>query len=380
MPAARPIPAREESVSEPGWWCNERCVCIARRRADLLVRIAIAGLVSVATACSRERATANEQAPATSASSRLALPSASAEPPKPASGSAEIPSAEPPAVPDAPAPSAEVYPWLGAASAPTVDGSLATRIAPPPGYTRIAVEPGGFPAFVRGLPLSPAGTAVTAHDGDVVRAADDDYVEAVVALDVGSSDVQQSVDVIVRLHAEWLWSRNEKSKISYVALTKLALPLSRWEKGQRLITNNGADVFWAIQAKPKEVDYTEFRRYLDGVFLWQNAMSLGLRSRNLDQPEQLLPGDFFLHARSPGHVAIVLDVAEKPGGERVALLGQALNPAQSLHVLRPGRATPWFSLRPGTAIVTPYTAEFGWNELRRLDAEPASEETADGGT
>ena len=279
-----------------------------------------------------------------------------------------------------PEPSAQIYPWLAAPNAPKVDGSLASRIAPPPGYARVAVEPGGFPAFVRGLPLSPAGTAVTSHDGDVVRAADDDYVEAVIALDVGSSDVQQSVDVVVRLHAEWLWANNEKSKISYIALTKLPLPLSRWEKGQRLITDNGADVFWAIQAKPKEADYSDFRRYLDGVFLWQNAMSLGLRSRKLDKPEALLPGDFFLHSRSPGHVAIVLDVAEKPGGERVALLGQALNPAQSVHVLRPGRATPWFSLRPGSAIVTPYTAEFDWEELRRLDPEPSSEDPASGGS
>jgi hypothetical protein len=230
------------------------------------------------------------------------------------------------------------------------------------------------------LPLAPKGTPVTRHDGDVVRPPDDEYVEAVVALDVGSADVQQSVDVVVRLHAEWLWSRGEKSKLSYVALTKLPLPLSRWEKGQRLITNNGADVFWAIEAKPKEADYADFRRYLEAVFTWQNSTSLALRSRKLDKPEELLPGDFFLHSRAPGHVAIVLDIAEKPGGERVALLGQALNPAQSLHLLRPGRATAWFSLRPGSAIVTPYTSEFSWTELRRLDPESRADEPAAGGS
>ena len=40
-----------------------------------------------------------------------------------------------------------------------------------------------------------------------------------------------------------------------------------------------------------------------------------MRSRKLDKPEELIPGDFFLHSHSPGHVAIVLDVAEKPGGD-----------------------------------------------------------------
>ena len=55
----------------------------------------------------------------------------------------------------------------------------------------------------------------------------DDYLAGVVAIDVGSSDLQQSSDVIVRLHAEYLWSRGERDKISYLSATKLSMPLSR---------------------------------------------------------------------------------------------------------------------------------------------------------
>lgn len=325
-------------------------------------------------ACKRKAPPQNET-PSVVARASTSAPGASATLPNPASGSASAAASAAPAEATAketsPEPTPATYPWLGAADAPKAEGSLASRIAPPPGYTRVPVESGSFSAFVRGLPLAPKGTPVVAHDGAIVRAADDDYVEAVVAIDVGNADLQQSADVIVRLHAEWLWGRGERSQISYMASTKLELPLSRWEKGQRLVTNNGSDVFWAIQGKPKEVDYAEFRRYLDAVFNWGNSTSLAARSRKLDKPEELVPGDFFLHSHAPGHVAIVLDVAEKPGGERVALLGQVLNPAQSLHVLRPGRATPWFSLRPGNAILTPYTSEFDWSELRRLDLPSA---------
>lgn len=329
-----------------------------------------AALVFLAAACSRKAPVPSETKPV-AASASTGAPRASAEAPNPASGSASaspstaVPEQAPKEISADPAPA--TYPWLAATGAPKADGSLSSRITPPPGYTRVPVESGSFSAFVRGLPLAPKGTPVLAHDGDVVRPADDDYVEAVIAIDVGNADLQQSADVIVRLHAEWLWGRGEQSKISYVASTKLELPLSRWEKGQRLVTNNGSDVFWAIQGKPKEVDYAEFRRYLDAVFNWGNSTSLAVRSRKLEKPEELVPGDFFLHSHSPGHVAIVLDVAEKPGGERVALLGQVLNPAQSLHVLRPGRATPWFSLRPGNPILTRYTSEFDWSELRRLE-------------
>ena len=270
------------------------------------------------------------------------------------------------------------YSWLAHQKSLATDGTVATRISPPPGYVRVPAPADSFSAFVRGLPLMPKGTPVTAHNGKIIREPDDEYVEAVVALDVGGADLQQSPDVIIRLHAEYLWSRGDKNGISYLASSKLPLPLSRWEKGQRLISDNGTDVFWAIQGKPSEVDYAEFRRYLDAVFNWGNSTSLAIRSRKLEKPEELLPGDFFLHARAPGHVAIVIDVAEKPGGERVALLGQALNPAKSLHLLRPGRATPWFSLRPGGKILTPYTSEFGWSELRRLEAQRPEEPEAGG--
>ena len=97
------------------------------------------------------------------------------------------------------------------------------------------------------------------------------------AIDTGTPDLQQSSDVIIRLHAEYLWSRGEKDKISYLSATKLNMPLSRWEKGQRLIPN-GANVFWAVKSKPAEIDHAEFRKYLDAVFNWANSTSLSPRS------------------------------------------------------------------------------------------------------
>ncbi|HYO93486.1 MAG TPA: DUF4846 domain-containing protein [Polyangiaceae bacterium] len=274
-----------------------------------------------------------------------------------------------------PAPNAERYAWLGAEAGQKLklDGDLSSRFPPPPGYTRVEVEPASFGHWLRGLPIAPPNTPVSTFDGALLHAADNDYVAGVVAIDIGNADLQQSPDVIIRLNAEWLWSLGQKAAISYRGSTKLAMPLSRWEKGQRIVSA-GPNVFWAVKNKPKELDYAEFRRYLDAVFAWANSTSLAQRARRVPKPEELAPGDFFLHARAPGHVAIVLDVADKPSGERVALIGQALNPAQSLHIVRPGRATAWFSLRPGLPVLTANTQEFGWEELRRL--EPLSKEDA----
>jgi hypothetical protein len=293
------------------------------------------------------------------------------EAPAAASISAVAAAGAPPAPGTPFSPDPKRYPWLGdTREYPKPDATLEARFPAPPGYTRVKVDAGSFAEWLRSLPMAPEGTPAKTFDGKESLAADDDYLAGVVAIDVGSSDLQQSSDVIVRLHAEYLWSRGERDKISYLSATKLNMPLSRWEKGQRLIAN-GASVFWAVKSKPAEVDHAEFRKYLDAIFNWSNSTSLSPRSTPVADPKHLLAGDFFLQSQSPNHVAVVLDLAEKPSGERVALLGQARNPAESIHVVRPGKATPWFSVRPPVPVSTPHSKALAWEDLRRLGpAEP----------
>jgi hypothetical protein len=219
--------------------------------------------------------------------------------------------------------------------------------------------------------MAPENTPVHSFDGRETLAASDDYLAGVVAIDTGSPDLQQSSDVIIRLHAEYLWARGDNNEISYLSATRLSMPLSRWEKGQRLIPD-GPNVFWVVKGKPSEIDHAEFRRYLDAVFNWANSTSLAARSLPVASPEDLQVGDFFLQSQEPNHVAVVLDVAEKSSGERVALLGQSRNPAESVHVVRPGKATPWFSVRPPVPILTPHSRALEWSDLRRMTV-PATE-------
>ena len=266
-------------------------------------------------------------------------------------------------LPGTPAPR---YAWFEPSSGKPLahDGTLASRFEAPPGYERVPLAPGSFGEWLRFLPMAPRNTKVLRFDGTTVREGDDEYVAGVIAIDIGTVDLQQSPDVAIRLHAEWLWSRNQRAAINYPGGARLNMPLSRWEQGQRLISE-GPNPFWAVRAKPAPADYAEFRRYLDAVFAWANSVSLSRRVVRVE-PAPLVPGDFFLHTKPPGQAAIVLDVAEKPSGERVALLGQALNPTESVHVLRPGRATAWFSLRQGHSLVTARSADFTWDELRRM--------------
>jgi hypothetical protein len=334
----------------------------------------------------RDAGPSPRQSSATEATSSAVLPSASAAPATSVSAAADgataapgtssstaapgsaSPGTKPPYVPDA-----KRYPWLtDDRDFPKPDASLEERFLTPPGYKRVKVPPGSFSEWLRSLPMAPDGTPVKSFDGKETLAADDDFLAGVVAIDIGNADLQQSSDVIIRLHAEYLWSRGEKDKISYLSATKLNMPLSRWEKGQRLLPN-GPNVFWVVKGKPAEIDHAEFHRYLDAVFNWANSTSLAPRSTQVENPKDLVAGDFFLQSGEPNHVAVVLDVADKPSGERVALLGQARNPAESIHVVRPGKATPWFSVRPPVPVLTPHSKALAWSDLRRMKTAPDAE-------
>ncbi len=97
------------------------------------------------------------------------------------------------------------------------------------------------------------------NSGDVVFSGDDEYVAAVIAIDVGAGDLQQSSDAVVRLHAEWLWASDKPDAISYRSVSKLDMPFSRWARGQRLLAS-GPNVFWVVKGKPREPNYNDFRQ------------------------------------------------------------------------------------------------------------------------
>jgi hypothetical protein len=322
---------------------------------------------AVASASAAPSATATPSAAVAASGSATAEASPSPSGSAPGSSASAAPSTGGPLDP-------HKYRWLSDENLkfPKPVDSLEARFPTPPGYHRVSNAPGSFGEWLRGLPLAAEGTPVLNNSGDTVFKADDDYVAAIVAIDVGAGDLQQSSDAVIRLHGEWLWASDNPDGISYRSASKLDMPFSRWAHGQRLIPS-GPNVFWVVKGKPKDPTYDDFRQYIDAVMLWTNNVALATRAVHVADPKDLKPGDFFLQTRGKGHAIIVLDLAEKPTGERVALLGQALqNPAQSIHVIRLGHETAWFSMRPPNPVLVPRSDEFSWDELEHLD--PKKEE------
>ncbi len=242
---------------------------------------------------------------------------------------------------------------------------LEDTFAPPQGFSRVDVAAGSFGAFLRELPLRPPGNPVRAYDGDVLHEADDPRIAAVAELDVSPLDIQQCADSVIRLHAEWKWSRGEQASVGYHFLSGDYATWPAYASGQRPIPK-GKGIEFAQTGKTGS-DHAAYRKYLDMVFNYASTISLERKSSSPIDRADLAPGDFFVLPGGPGHAILILDVAVSAKGERVALLGQGFMPAQDFQVLvPPGAKGPWFSL-DGEAVDTPFwPAPFPWSSLRRM--------------
>lgn len=247
----------------------------------------------------------------------------------------------------------QTYAWRSAAAAPDAAHTLAGRIGPPRGFQRAALPPDSFAAWLRGLPLKPAGSPVLLHTG-APKARQDVHV-AVVDIDVGQRDLQQCADAVMRLRAEWLFAAGRIRDIAFND-TGAGKPIqfARWAAGERPHIA-GRSLAWSRSAAP-DAGYGSFRRYMDVVFTWAGTYSLE-RELAPKPVAELAAGDLFIRGGFPGHAVLVADVAEDTTtGERRFLLLQSFMPAQEMHILEnPANAdgSPWYALDFGDRLVTP---------------------------
>ncbi|MBX0290055.1 DUF4846 domain-containing protein [Hymenobacter sp. HSC-4F20] len=255
------------------------------------------------------------------------------------------------------------YTWLPAGRY-RLSQTLAARFPVPTGYQRQPVAVGSFGAWLRALPLLPAGTPVRLHNGQLKHR--QDVHTAVVDLDVGARDLQQCADAVIRLRAEYLFSQ-QPNLVHFHLTSGHDIRFQDWYAG-RGFQVVGNEVLAAT--KPVEQPtHAVFRRYLDQIFSYAGTLSLSRELRPTPLAE-VQPGDVLIRGGSPGHAVLVLDVATQPAtGRRMALLAQSYMPAQQVHVLkaapRPG-AGAWFLLDPAQEYI--YTPEWTFHrtELGRF--------------
>jgi hypothetical protein len=234
------------------------------------------------------------------------------------------------------------YAWQSPATAAAAD-TLAARIAPPPGFDRLAAAPESWTAWLRGLPLKPPGSPVLLYTGAPKWR--QDVHAAVIDIDVGDRDLQQCADAIMRLRGEWLFAAGRARDIGF-----------DYTDGKRR----------AFAAR-RRADYASFRKYMTLVFAYAGTYSLERELKPTPKGD-LQIGDVFIKGGFPGHAVLVADMAvNNETGEKRFLLIQSYMPAQQMHVLKNPAApdgSPWYPADVSGPLVTPEWT-FAAGALRR---------------
>jgi hypothetical protein len=246
--------------------------------------------------------------------------------------------------------------------------TVETRFRPPAGCERAAALPGSFAAYLRSLPLKPAGAPVLLYDG---RAKPNPGVyAAVVDLPIGRRDLHQCADAVIRLRAEYLFSSRRYDAIRFRFSSGFLAEYSRWRRGERIVVCGG-DARWRRTGRAGD-DAREFWRYLETVFAYSGTASLAGELAAAPAAGGPRIGDVFIHPGHPGHAVIVVDAAAGVGdGRRVFLLAQSYMPAQEIQVLEnpnDARLSPWYDAGFGATLVTPEWT-FAAGERRRFAPE-----------
>lgn len=207
--------------------------------------------------------------------------------------------------------------------------ALEERINSPKGYTRIPSSDGEFAAFLRKLPLKEDGSKVRLYNGEE-KPNQDSHI-AIFDLELRDRDLQQCADSVIRIYAEYYWTREEYDKIAFHLTNGFLMEYTKWRDGNRIVVD-GNEVRWKKTTSFDDT-YECFHDYLNMVFAYAGTLSLKEESHSISL-EELRPGDMFLQGGSPGHCVLVVDIAKDDNDNICFLLAQGYMPAQDFHIIK----------------------------------------------
>lgn len=230
---------------------------------------------------------------------------------------------------------------------PVRDAAQPLKVAglPAPTWPRNKVQPGSWQWFLQHLPTQ--NTPVV--DYNAVPIAYQDKAYCVVSYDVGTKDLQQCADAIMRLRAEYLFSQKRYGAIGFHFTDGVLYSFKQYLKGIRPLVGGHRTVFEKT-AEPCDSTHANLRRYLDIVYAYAGTISL---AKELLPADRLTVGTVIIKGGSPGHCCIVVDEATRATGDKVYKLAEGYTPAQSIYILRnPVDGSPWYALKKDAIIET----------------------------
>lgn len=235
-------------------------------------------------------------------------------------------------------------------------------IVPPPGYVRHEAD--SYGTYLRNLPLKRPGSPVMLYNG--VEKGYQDGAYAVIDMEIGSQDLQQCADAVMRLRAEYLWHSKQYDKIHFNFTNGMRVDYIKWAQGYR-IRVNGNNTAW-YKATAEDYSYQTFRKYMNQIFMYAGTASLSQELVPV-RADDLQIGDIFIVGGHPGHAMVIVDMAEDKLGNKAIMVAQSYMPAQDIHIvtnLNDKRISPWYIINKDTKAVSFPEYYFKINQIGRF--------------
>jgi Domain of unknown function (4846) len=249
----------------------------------------------------------------------------------------------------------------------SVEGkTIEERFPTPSGYERTTEAKNSFAAYLRSLPLKSAGTLVKYYNGSTKS--NNDVYEAVVDLPIGTKDLHQCADAVMRLRADYFYKQKQYDKIHFNFTNGFRVDYNKWRQGYRIAVK-GNKTSWVKSAKPSD-SYQTYWKYLEMIFNYAGTASLA-KEMNAITTSEIQIGDVFIKGGFPGHAVIVVDMAVNPkNNQKVMLLAQSYMPAQELQILlnpsiSSNNKVCWYNTSISSMLNTPEWT-FKSSELKRF--------------
>ncbi len=190
---------------------------------------------------------------------------------------------------------------------------------------------------------------------------------AVLNIDVGTKDLQQCADAVMRLRAEFLLKTKQFDLLHFNFTNGFKADYAKWKTGNRIVVK-GNTVSWIKTTKESE-SYQSFREYMNIVFTYAGTASLTKELTSISL-SQMKIGDVFIKGGSPGHALIVVDMATNPKtNKKLFMIAQSYMPAQDIHILinkNNAAISPWYELDEKATEIETAEWTFEGNQLKRF--------------
>ncbi|MHA4811343.1 DUF4846 domain-containing protein [Flavitalea flava] len=193
------------------------------------------------------------------------------------------------------------------------------------------------------------------YDGSLKQNQDAQF--AVLDVSVGHTDLQQCADAVMRLRAEFLYTRKEYKDIDFLTSQGIRLNFRHWMEGERFKIKDGRLIPYQVPGKEQaSSEYPCFSSFLQTVFSYCGTLSLEKQLPSVVPFTNIRIGDVLIRGGSPGHAMLVIDMAEDRQGRKIYLLAQSYMPAQDIHIVKNEynkEISPWYMATDQTSIYTP---------------------------